>query len=566
MNQRAEVPSTQQRWIVGLVGAVALALTIIWMFNIYFIQLALIGGFLALLLEGLFLAFLWRHGVRRLFSRRGLAFVGWVVAGLISLVLLFYAEENWRGRRAWAAVERGAAARGESLEYGSIFPPAVPDEQNFAHAPGISNLLAGPKWDKVVRGPDNRWPVASWALEQFTDLSAWGRLLHSGGENANTPMYRPIRKPAGPQNALEVLRGFEQFEPQLQAVTRAATRPGNRFDLDYTQGLFVFATSQTNPYEQLARTAELLCVRASAQLILEKSEAALQDVLAALRLADCLKNEPLWDAHARRRQELMQVLQPVWEGLAMRRWTEPQLAALQARLEGLNLPAELRWSVRADTLTLMNLADQFEAWRQNRPSSLGDRVAASSGSDRFTAWLAREFYPTGWLYQDKAWMYRICAEQVHRIDSANPAEYDWRAELKRVTDPMLLVFVVPRFRELFYDGRQYGLYLNAVTREAALACALERYHLANGRYPEKLQQLVPAFFNQLPADLLAPGGKTYHYRPNDTGFDLYSIGLDLVDQGGEPSPAHDHGWDQQQHLFPRVEEGDWVWRQPAPAG
>ena len=46
--------------------------------------------------------------------------------------------------------------------------------------------------------------------------------------------------------------------------------------------------------------------------------------------------------------------------------------------------------------------------------------------------------------------------------------------------------------------------------EAALACALERYRLANGQFPETLEALVPRFISQLPNDVIS--GEPYKYH------------------------------------------------------
>jgi hypothetical protein len=117
---------------------------------------------------------------------------------------------------------------------------------------------------------------------------------------------------------------------------------------------------------------------------------------------------------------------------------------------------------------------------------------------------------------------------------------------------------------MVHGGREKALYLNAATRQAMMACALERYRLANGQYPAALEELVPGLLKELPPDPLAPSGGTYSYRQADSAYAIVSVGLNHRDEGGKPSPADVH-WQGGQHLFPKVEEGDWVWRQPAPA-
>jgi hypothetical protein len=93
-----------------------------------------------------------------------------------------------------------------------------------------------------------------------------------------------------------------------------------------------------------------------------------------------------------------------------------------------------------------------------------------------------------------------------------------------------------------------------ITDQAALACALERYRLANGNFPEKLDPLVPRFISPLPNDVLS--GEPYKYRRSDDGqFILYSVGWNESDDDGVPGKTLPVEFDERQ--------GDWVWRYPA---
>jgi hypothetical protein len=60
------------------------------------------------------------------------------VAVLITLVALFYAEENWRGRRAWERCKRELEAKGAVLDWSAFIPQPVPDEQNIFKAPSMT--------------------------------------------------------------------------------------------------------------------------------------------------------------------------------------------------------------------------------------------------------------------------------------------------------------------------------------------------------------------------------------------------------------------------------------------
>ncbi len=72
------------------------------------------------------------------------------------------------------------------------------------------------------------------------------------------------------------------------------------------------------------------------------------------------------------------------------------------------------------------------------------------------------------------------------------------------------------------------------TRDAMLAVvAIERYRLAHGSYPQSLDLLVPTFLPGLPFDPV--DGQMLRYRLTESGFVLYSIGRDGVDDLGRPS-------------------------------
>lgn len=61
------------------------------------------------------------------------------VAVLVTVVAIFYLEEDWRGRRAWESYKSELEAKGVSLDWGRLIPSPVPDDQNFFTA--STNIL-----------------------------------------------------------------------------------------------------------------------------------------------------------------------------------------------------------------------------------------------------------------------------------------------------------------------------------------------------------------------------------------------------------------------------------------
>jgi hypothetical protein len=70
----------------------------------------------------------------------------------------------------------------------------------------------------------------------------------------------------------------------------------------------------------------------------------------------------------------------------------------------------------------------------------------------------------------------------------------------------------------------------AVLRCAVVALAAERYRLAHGRWPERLDDLVPAYLAAVPIDPF--DGQRLRYKRVADGLLVYSVGPDSHDNGG----------------------------------
>ena len=79
------------------------------------------------------------------------------------------------------------------------------------------------------------------------------------------------------------------------------------------------------------------------------------------------------------------------------------------------------------------------------------------------------------------------------------------------------------------------------TRNIAQLCttrvglAIERYRLATGKLPDALAELVPNYLDAVPRDPF--DGTELRYKKLETGFVVYSIGEDLIDDDGKERPA-----------------------------
>lgn len=88
-----------------------------------------------------------------------------------------------------------------------------------------------------------------------------------------------------------------------------------------------------------------------------------------------------------------------------------------------------------------------------------------------------------------------------------------------------------RGRDL-YEPSRAGYYENRnVVRMMVIDMALYSFEEQNGHFPDKLEQLIPEYFDSLPED---PHGKgSFQYRLTDDQVILYSVGPNGIDEEGK---------------------------------
>ena len=172
--------------------------------------------------------------------------------------------------------------------------------------------------------------------------------------------------------------------------------------------------------------------------------------------------------------------------------------------------------------------------------------------------------PQGWVYQNQVTVCRwyddfvlpvvdVGTRTVHPdLAKTIPST----AEQTKGPYSLLLNVIVSQPEQSFGKKSSWSLkfaYCQTQVDQAAIACALERYRLAHGQFPETLDALAPQFMAKLPHDII--NGQPLRYRRTADGqFALYSVGWNQKDDHGTLVLDQDGRVDQ--------EQGDWVWRQP----
>jgi hypothetical protein len=534
----------------------------------------------------------WRNFKRFLFG----------VACLLTLIALAYVVENTRGHYAWKKFERAAAAKGERMDLPSIIPPPVPDAENFAMAPifqGLRNWMDR-DYVRTHTGPGgftnvNRFcftayrtnrntgtlRLGNWLKAERTDLIPWQRYYrdpdwdgvvertNATPASVGTPTIGPnSTKPAHATNefattpqpqspAADVLLALSKYDAALEELREAARRPQSRFPLHYEDTFEMLLPHVAH----MKAASQFLAVRAVAELDSGQSEQALADVRLSIRLVESTKGQGILISHLVRVASTSLTLQPVWEGLADHRWNDAQLATLDADLGRMDFLSDYLTAMRGERASVLEAVDYLRRTRDRR--FLFGWFSGENGPSASTRALQTalmHLIPSGWFDQNKVRMGRLHLLFLAPVNQAG-----------RVVSPTKDRQSDEVFQQALIPVRPYNIFatmlLPAASRLsercaqgqasvdlARVACALERYRLAHGGYPEKLDALAPQFIAQLPHDVI--NGQPLKYRRTDDGqFVLYSVGWNEIDDGGQVglTAKGDHDW----------RKGDWVWRYPA---
>jgi hypothetical protein len=558
----------------------------------------------------------WRGGWRWLVRRETRRLCGWTIVFVVSLLALLYSIELWQGKRAWAAVVREAKARGESLDYEALFPPEPADPQNFAKAPLFAEYFE-PTYDprapheartkspqlreleqfppyQVYRRMPARWlegrkielrdlpglwkpyiqttnpptgrPVPANGAEFSNEAHVAGSPESITGPDQGKPsddgqfmevaegVYAPIQ-PSEEQIAEALLVALEKYRPSLDEASKFSDRPACWFPRSRVN----LIVPDRRPYEAMHGLMRLAEWRASAELVANRTDAAFEDVKFGLRLADhgrqatkFISTEPVSHHTA-----IVHALQPLWEGLTTRCWSIGQVTEIQSLLEKLDLLRDYADAVRADALTVAQFVESAIPTTA-RPTPAKELLVEAE--DQRWLDLVRLVYPRGWSLQDQAAIHRFHLQTTSRYFDLNSRQIvgKWpgasEPTLFTTSDPFFHIGVCESVQYPFPEACRSFSFAQTAVDLATLACALERHRLGNGEFPSALDALVPKVVRKLPHDIVT--GEPLKYRRTDGGgFVLYSVGLNMVDDGGK-----------QRILWQGLHSGDWVWECPAPLG
>lgn len=471
---------------------------------------------------------------RRIFRKLLILFV--LVVLVLSVAGL---EENWRGLHDWEAYVRDQKARHKIMDLRDMAPSHVPDDQNFAMTPLLAPIYKdGKENDDYAEMLKRRFKLnlennkkkpgtGDMAIGKPLDVVAWQDYLGA-----------------------DPLEWLKQFDPELREITEASRRPYCRFPLDYSLGVEI----QSKHFDPLQALTSLFQLRACAELRAGQNDAAWEDARTMLRIANHIGSQQMIIPMLVKITLWQKAMQVVWEGIAARAWTEPQLAALQDDLAGVDFLADLDKAFHSDRAAFnTTFANMFAKPQNPQPDDTVGQMQKVTPNGLFY----RNVLNLN-LYYDN-YLFKIADVPAHRVNR-NISEALEKDMEGLHTQHFLGIRIFNPYKVLAAIAMPVMTALeskNALSQmrseEAVVACALERHRLANGHYPASLQDLIPQFLKKVPLDVV--DGQPLHYRLNaDGSYLLYTDGWNGKDDGGTVVLRNDDSKKVD------IREGDWVWQ------
>jgi hypothetical protein len=458
---------------------------------------------------------------------------------------LFYVYQNWQSRRAWTKFKQELSRRGESLDLAASLPALVPNAENFAQSGAFQNWLNLRGTNQVAAALKQR--LAPYISNKSANFNAYtppgsglsGFWLQQGVMDFEEPLayliprYRRGTNKDRNQAAAAVLESLKPVETNLAAVAAASSLPFFQISTNRTAPMVtLYAVEPLSALEQLHF---LFSLRATALLALDRPAESAEDVLTSLRLVQLARQSPDTISSQRVRMMLGHSLQPVWEGLMAHRWDEPQLAAFQRELSRFNLLTDYTNNVHFVALAYV------DTW-QHIPDS-GSRAYVEPGTVRMPAPNAQiRLEPRSWWYDSAIQLYEASREAASRMDPQTGRvnrNYEWID----VNSLPLDYAAQNLFQQYTWMGNNFHLvpFAQAALNQAVIACALERFRLAHGRYPGSLNELKPGYLEAIPVDVFT--GRAMSYQAGGTnGFDLRGVGPDGVINRNKSAGSDDWIW------------------------
>ena len=491
----------------------------------------------------------------------------WLLPLLLLLPAAALVEEHWRGHWELQSWKHKMTAKGEMFDPAKLWPPSSAASMDF------SNQLGGTV--KEFSGKLNYYGASVSTII----LDGSGQ-AHRGSQGSFT-LQNPGAYSADQTFSWEELNQLiQEKQSALQHLRELMKAPPAGINYDIVQRLNNDSMPNFVAWRIAAQT-----LHGSALNNLHKGDlqAAEQDLEALLAFGKLGEKDPGLVSFMIRMAIIGLSVDVGWDALQADGWTEPQLAALQAKcLEVTNVLSQMPKTLEAERIGRSYLLNWFRTHSyeqavercQKSYAGFGLKPSPKDTADPVRFWRQWVFHPLwsyAWAEQEELKYLQDLQPELTALREAGQRQ-SWlalRDETKASHQNYRAPFAAWRFyvklpldegidfstgSKLQDSGYPYADFSKAwfwAMRNLTLhemvitVIAIKRYELKHGKAPADLAALVPEFLSDLPPDLM--DGQPLRYQLGSNGcFKLYSVGDDSPDDGCPPP------WKGKDWIWPQV--------------
>ena len=518
--------------------------------------------------------------LKKLVGRRARKFYLWFAIFAVTMTVLLYQIANWRGAAAWKQAQERLEDEGENFAFEELVAERVPDAENFFAIPILLDLAKMDGTDSHV-GPHAELRKRITELDPFRmnddhrireRFGETRRKLGKRGEG-NRFDFEACAEYFEQSGALDmegtegaaaerVLAALENAHGEIYAeLAGAVDRPHSQVTptlLEVSQGKHLLAVSLPH-LQPLMAMHKGIAFRCSAAVHSGDAEKAVESLRIMFRIADAARSGATLIDYLVAEAQDYRCAVAVREMLEADLLDEQTLLMVEGHYRSIDTRAVFLRSMRVEMFSGLQIVDMVV---EDGARALA--VAEPNGSETSVASIAQfigKVCPRGWYDQNRAtmanWYLDYLILPLRDAESASELQERSGALMDVIEEAKSSPFNYPHkaipmvaFPAISAVNRKY---IFGVARQSMVltACALRRHKIAEGDYPDSLDELAPGYLAELPGDPCSGVGDSLRYRKVDGSFQLWSIGLDGVDDGGEKGEGSETRGEYR---------GDWVWR------
>lgn len=448
---------------------------------------------------------------------------------LCSLLALAYVFIDWYGARAKRDFIAQMRAKGRPTSIAEMLKPLPRDEDNFAMIPILAK--AREEWWNDPSNRNHNSPnqarvklaemafksgKKSFPREGQPDLSIWKKNLGLTGSDADCLNIYD-------QKFGEVLVDLRTGMSRPETASPFFTHLAASSDAD-------LAGMTSGNVIGLTYLAESLGFRAELALAAGRPEVAQESLSMAIRLLQIIGSEGLLICQHLQGRGIRSLQPTLARVLQTSGWDKARILLIRNELAAITVLDGFRRALDVENFAAFRIFEEMrghpESIHLSRPWSMPDWQ-----HNIFTHISAQ--LPVGWFQKNAALRARQGLQLRDELGEGDNLG-SWFRACERAKQRCPITSCWEFFQHPMNDDLIASLIQNAsrdqtMIQQALLACDLETYRLDHGNYPERLEEI------NSPAIIDSMTGEPFIYRVADSGYQLYSIGSDAIDNGGNRS-------------------------------